>query len=316
MGVRKRGSALLAFVAVLALVAGCSPSEEGSGLPAEPTGLDVTSTTVTFEDTARTTSTGDGSEPLPSRTLETTIWYPTEGDGPFPLVVYSHGYRSNPEDYAELIETWAAAGMVVVAPMFPLTAAGTLELRTDLPSQPADVSFVLTQVLEMNDTAGSGIEGLIDPERIAAAGHSAGALTTALLFTDTYFDDRLDAAVVLAGGELSYLVPELGEQPVSTFVDSGNPMLFVHGGADDAIPLEEGELLYSFAPAPKAFLEAEFATHSKPYDDPADDSWAVIAAGTTGYLTWALDIDPDGLQRMRDAVEADGGAGITDDELT
>ena len=320
MGVRKRGSALLVSVSLVVLAAGCS-SESDSGAPgassspSEPAGLDVTSTTVTFEDTSRTTSPGDGSEPLPSRELETTIWYPTEGEGPFPLVLFSHGYQAVPEDYEEIIESWAATGAVVAAPPFPLTATDTLEIRSDLPQQPADVSFVLDQVLALDQTQGSDLAGLVDPERIAAAGHSAGGLTSALLVSDCCFDDRIDAVTVLASGPLDYLVPELGVEQPSAYVSPGVPMLFVHGGADDAIPVEQAQLLYQYAPNAKAFVLAPFATHSDPYGDPADDSWQVIAESSTDFLEWALEIDPDGLTQMRDAVEADGAAELLDDQL-
>ncbi|WP_142460717.1 alpha/beta hydrolase family protein [Geodermatophilus aquaeductus] len=319
MGVRKRGSALLVST-LLVLATGCS-SDSGSGQPgassttSEPAGLDVTSTTVSFSDLSRTTDGGDGSGPVPGRELDTTIWYPTEGDGPFPLVVFSHGYKASPEDYAELIEFWAARGMVVAAPRFPLTATGTPEIRTDLPQQPGDVSFVLDQVLDLARTQGSEIEGLIDPERIAAAGHSAGGLTSALLVSDCCFDDRIDAVTVLASGPLDYLVPELGVEQPSAYVSPGVPMLFVHGGADDAIPVEQAQVLYQYAPNGKAFVLAPFATHSDPYGDPADDSWQVIAGSSAGFLEWALQVDSDGLTQMRSAVEADGAASFLDDEL-
>jgi fermentation-respiration switch protein FrsA (DUF1100 family) len=318
MGRPRRACRLLGSVtAALVLVTGCSSAGGGSATPPSGTADEpaVASTTVTFEDPSRTTSTGPGGEPLPGRELETTIWYPEDDDGPHPLVLFSHGYLASPEDYAELIARWVAAGTVVAAPRFPLTAGGTLELRTDVPEQPLDDRFVLDQVLQLNETPGSDLEGRIDPERIAAAGHSAGALTTAFLLTDTYYDDRVDAALLLAGGELSYLVPELTDQPASSFVQPGKPMLFVHGAADDAIPLWQGQQLYSYAPGPKAFLELQYATHSRPYDDPSDDSWPVIADSTTAYLAWALDLDGGGLDRMRAAVDDDAGAELSGDEL-
>lgn len=320
MGVRKRGSALLVSVLLLALAAGCTSGSDSGGpgassSPTEPAGLDVTSTTVTFEDTSRTTSARGGPQSSPSRELETTIWYPSEGEGPFPLVLFSHGYQATPEDYVELIGSWAATGMVVAAPRFPLTASGTPEIRADVPQQPADVSFVLDQVLALDRTQGSDLEGLVDPERIAAAGHSAGGLTSALLVSDCCFDDRIDAVTVLASGPLDYLVPELGVEQPSAYVSPGVPMLFVHGGADDAIPVEQARLLYQYAPNAKAFVLAPFATHSDPYGDPADDSWQVIAESSTDFLEWALEIDPDGLTQMRDAVEADGAAELLDDQL-
>ncbi|WP_369255601.1 alpha/beta hydrolase family protein [Geodermatophilus amargosae] len=319
MANRWRDRALLALVAAL-LVAGCSSATPGDpapgdATPAEPTALQVTSTTATFEDESRPTVDSENDQLQSSRTLETTIWYPADGDGPYPLVLFSHGYLASPEAYEELLSRWASAGMVVAAPRFPLSAEGTEEIRADVVQQPEDVSFVLDGVLELGRTQGSDIEGLVDEERLAAAGHSLGALTTALLRSEAYYDDRFDAALVLAGGELTYLVPELGEQPTGPFVESGTPVLFVHGGNDDAIPLEQGEQLYGRAPEPKAFVEVPDADHSRAYDDDSSPTWPVIAEATTDYLEWALDIDPEGLERLRSTVEDSGTAELVDERL-
>ncbi|GAB3196309.1 hypothetical protein GCM10027261_18660 [Geodermatophilus arenarius] len=319
MANRWRDRVLLALVAPL-LVTGCSSATPDDATPedatpAEPTALQVTSTTVTFEDPSRPTVDDQGNQLAASRTLETTIWYPDGGDGPYPLVVFSHGYLASPEAYEELLSRWASAGMVVAAPRFPLSAEGTEEIRADVLQQPADVSFVLDRVLELGRTQGSDVEGVIDEERLAAAGHSLGALTTALLRSEGDLDDRFDAALVLAGGELTYLVPELGQQLTRPFAEAGTPVLFVHGGNDDAIPLEQGAELYGRAPEPKAFIEVPDADHSRAYDDDSSPTWPVIAEATTDYLEWALDADPEALTQMRSAVEESGTAEIVDDRL-
>ncbi|PRY48172.1 putative dienelactone hydrolase [Geodermatophilus tzadiensis] len=312
---RRRDRVLLALVALL-LVAGCSSATtDGEPAPAEPTGLEVTSTTVPLEDPSRPTVDFEGNQLQASRTLETTIWYPADGDGPYPLVVFSHGYLASPEAYEELLSRWASAGIVVAAPRFPLSAEGTEEIRADVVQQPADVSFVLDQVLELSRTQDSDIAGLVDEERLAAAGHSLGALTTALLRSEGDLDDRFDAALVLAGGELTYLVPELGPVPAQPFAQTGRPLLFVHGGQDDAIPLEQGAELYGRAPDPKAFIEVPDADHSRAYDDASSPTWPVVAEATTDYLLWALDIDPEGLALMRSAVDGSGTAELVDDRL-
>ena len=56
-----------------------------------------------------------------SRTLTTAVWYPVGTAGPWPLVVFAHGYRLGVGPYVHLCQTWAAAGYVVAAPTFPLT---------------------------------------------------------------------------------------------------------------------------------------------------------------------------------------------------
>ena len=114
-----------------------------------------------------------GDDAVEGRDLTSTIVYP-DVPGPLPVVVFTHGLGSSPEAYDELLSAWALAGFFVVAPHYPLTAAGTAQVFDDVANQPADVSFVLDAVLELNQTPDDSFEGLLDPERIAVAGHSAG----------------------------------------------------------------------------------------------------------------------------------------------
>ena len=55
-----------------------------------------------------------------SRVLVTYVRYPRNGDGgPYPLVVFGHGFAATPGLYAPLLDAWAKAGYVVAAPLFP-----------------------------------------------------------------------------------------------------------------------------------------------------------------------------------------------------
>jgi predicted dienelactone hydrolase len=104
------------------------------------------------------------------RSLHTRVWYPV-GPGPYPVVVFSHGLHSQPDDYAALLVRWALAGFVVAAPLYPHTSLGAAEFTAyDIVNQPADASAVLTQVLNLNSVAGP-LRGRLDPSRLAAAGH-------------------------------------------------------------------------------------------------------------------------------------------------
>jgi predicted dienelactone hydrolase len=62
-------------------------------------------------------------------------------DGPFPLVVFGHGYAVTPAIYADLPRAWTRAGFVVAAPVFPLenAAAPSGPTENDLVNQPAAV---------------------------------------------------------------------------------------------------------------------------------------------------------------------------------
>ncbi|MFD0788698.1 alpha/beta hydrolase family protein, partial [Micromonospora azadirachtae] len=128
----------------------------------------------------------DGDRPLP-----VTVWYPAAGppgdepepeaaaaDGRFPVVMFSHGLGGRPDDYEALLTRWAAAGFVVAAPTFPHTSRGADGNVLDVLNQPADVSYALTQVLALNGRAGDQLRGRLAIDRVAAAGHSAGGVTT------------------------------------------------------------------------------------------------------------------------------------------
>jgi predicted dienelactone hydrolase len=121
-----------------------------------------------------------GRPPQP-RPLVTEIWYPARGDpsrvavhgrpataaGPFPLIVFGHGFDSTPTIYARLLEAWARAGYVVAAPVFPLSnehAPGGPD-EDDIVNQPRDMSFVITKMLAASAADRGILAGLIQPMR-------------------------------------------------------------------------------------------------------------------------------------------------------
>jgi len=199
-----------------------------------------------------------------NRPLPTTVWQP-DGDGPYPLILFSHGLTAAPADYTELVTTWARAGFVVAAPAYPHTARGVTDYNPlDVLNQPADASAVLTQVL-------SRLKGTVDPDRIAAAGHSAGAITTLGLLSNR--DDRVRAAVVLAGRQI--VTTPLTGAPA--------PILFVHGKQDRTVAYADGRAAYNAVTWPKAFLTVTAGGHVA-----SGRSLDVIAATSTDFWRWTL----------------------------
>ena len=201
------------------------------------------------------------------RPLPTTVWYPTEGTEPFPLVVFSHGLTSEPSAYESVLRSWAAAGFVVAAPTFPHTHYRAKNFDAlDVINQPADVSTVITRMLATDDA------GRIDPHRIAAAGHSAGGITTLGLFAGGR-DDRLTAGIVLSG-RLVLNLPFTGDPA---------PMLFVHGKRDRTVPYADGLAAFDAVPWPKAMMAVTEGGHvaiTKDFDP--------VIATTTDFLRYAL----------------------------
>src|SRR5207248_3269789 len=121
-------------------------------------------------------------------------------------------------------------GYVVAAPTFPLSngnAPGGPN-ASDYVNQPADVSFVITRLLALDDDAPLRRE--IDGKRIGVSGHSLGAITTLGVAANSAVQDRrIDAAVPISGLELPFGSGSFFSTPTP-------PLLLVHGTADGTVP--------------------------------------------------------------------------------
>ncbi len=268
----------LVALSVTATLSACS-SEAPRAAP--PTPISVPATTAAPKPGHAPT----GNLPLGTRTLElhrgadrplpTTLWYPRTG-GPYPLIVFSHGLTARPADYTELLTTWARAGFVVAAPAFPHTSRGVPDFQVlDVINQPADAEYVITQVL-------TTLRSRIDPGRIAAAGHSAGGVTTIGMFTSNR-DKRLVAGVVLAGRQVL----------TAPFTGPAAPLLFVHGKRDETVAYADGRAAYDAVTWPKAFLTVTRGGHT-----PAVRELSVVATTTTDFWRWSLYGDAAARKRL------------------
>jgi fermentation-respiration switch protein FrsA (DUF1100 family) len=297
-GVPGRFGKAVAATVTLSLLVSCS-SGDGPRRPAPPPGASASAAGGSLGSTPPAKTPGvPVPSPAPSgalavstetlrlsrgaeRPLPTTVWYPRRA-GHYPLILFSHGLGAKPADYADLLSRWASAGFVVAAPAYPHTAAGALTFDpVDLLNQPADASAVITQVL-------TRVRTRIDAGRIAAAGHSAGGITTIGLFSGAR-DARLVAGVVLAGREL---LP-------AAFTGPPAPMLFVHGRLDRTVGYADGRRAYAAVPWPKAFLSITKGGHT-----PTNAELVTVGAVTTDFWRWALYGDVAAKARLpRDAAE-------------
>jgi fermentation-respiration switch protein FrsA (DUF1100 family) len=269
----------------------------------------------------------DASRPTPStpkakghsgRTLITTIFYPsssvpsgnTKGgvpgdaaDGPYPLIVFAHGFGGSPASYSATLEAWASAGYVVAAPLFPLTgsdAPGGPNL-SDYVNQPGDMSFVIDSVLHSSAVArgssstrgagahgangsGSPISGLVDPRHIGAAGHSLGGVTTlGLVANSCCIDSRVSAAVVMSGDPITFPngQADFGSAP---------PLLLVHGDADQTVPYSSSVDAFNSAHPPKGLLTILGGGHGSPVDQTGPE-FATIVDVTVSFFDLYLKHD-------------------------
>jgi predicted dienelactone hydrolase len=98
--------------------------------------------------------------------------------GKYPLVIFSHGFAGYPEQSVTLTTHLASWGFVVAAPdHVERSLDGLLGTAGQGVKKSTDVA-VLQKTIDATVTASNGagvLHGLVDPDRIVAAGHSAGA---------------------------------------------------------------------------------------------------------------------------------------------
>jgi predicted dienelactone hydrolase len=242
-----------------------------------------------------------GGEP---RTLATVVRYPALGavsatdvpdaqpaqaGGPFPLIVFAHGYRLAPYTYTGLLRAWAHAGYVVAAPVFPRTSAEASVLdRSDLINQPQDVRFVIARLLAQR---GGPLGGLIDGTRIVVGGHSDGADTALAVAYGKPADRRVRAALGFAGAEIAAFTG-FGRRPRRV------PLLAVQGTAD---PVNAPSSTYSYfagAPRPKYLLRLLGAGHTAPYQD-EQPQLGVVARVSSAFLDGYVKGDAPAVRALR-----------------
>lgn len=220
--------------------------------------------------------------------------------GPFPLVVFGHGFAVTPSIYARLLRAWAAAGYVVAAPVFPLSNAhapgGPNE--ADLVNQPGDMSLVITRILMASSTSHRILSHLIDA-KIAVAGQSDGGSTAlATAYNRNYADRRVRAAVILSGAR----IPGLGGYDFARFP---RPLLAAQGTADMTNIPAATYHYYASAHHPKFLLSLFGAGHLPPYTT-EQPQLGVVERVSTAFLDRYLKGEPNAGVRLRTAGNVPG----------
>jgi predicted dienelactone hydrolase len=205
----------------------------------------------------------------PGRTLDADVWYPADaaavagvpksiyrfpglqytstvaydsppvsGEGPFPLVVYSHGSGGLRYISAYLTEALAARGFVVIAVDHTGNTAIDAFAGTTLPREeiarlrPVDIRAEIDAMAAANDDPASPFAGAIDAKDVGLIGHSAGgtgALITASGRGEAPADPRVKAVVGLA----AYTDPLTDEELARIDV----PVMLISGSLDDVTPI-------------------------------------------------------------------------------
>lgn len=313
-------AALLAGVAL----AGGAPGRAASGGVGLPAGngagqrFAVGEIVVSYTDRSRSVRLPDGR--YVPRTIATVIRYPALGDpsrvdvrraapakdqGPFPLIVFGHGFAVTPAPYARLLDAWAAAGYVVAAPVFPLSNANAPggPDEADLVNQPTDMSVVITRMLGADGAPTGILARLISPGEIAVSGQSDGGSTALAAAYDTrYQDRRIGAAVILSGARIPGLT--------GYFTAPGPPLLAAQGTADAVNAPSSTYTYFRLASAPKFLLRLLGAPHLGPYTT-EQPQLGIVERVSIAFLDRYLKHDPGAGLRMWEAGDVRGVSALS-----
>lgn len=324
--------------ALVALAACSSASERnGSNAPAASTTTEaVVSTTapaeispvgdypvgrrdVTYVDTTRGTDGNPDQDiaPASTRTLPVMVLYPTTraagatagkgaiaqdgpvAEGTFPLIVFSHGVTASGPAYAGLLQLIAAHGYIVAAPTYPLTSGpGGWANVVQATNQPADVSFVIDQLLAESAKPTGVFSGRIAPEHVGIGGHSLGAITSLGFYNSCCGDPRVAAVVGLSG----ILFPMGGTYDKTP----DTPLLLIHGEKDEILSFEAGsqKIFHDFTEVPRALIRYPAAGHVDVVA--AADYTPLTVAAMNAFYDLELRGDDRGWRTISDLVSRDG----------
>lgn len=150
--------------------------------------------------------------------------------------------------------------------------------------------------------AAAEVAALVDPERIAAAGHSLGSVTAlGVGYGPDRADDRVDAVIAWAGLPL---LLDGGRAPAPGITD--RPALIVHGTDDGTVSYAESETTFAILESPRLFITLPGGEHVIPFVSPGSPAGQVVTRTAVDFLDAHLKDDPDGIGRV-EATVADAG---------
>jgi predicted dienelactone hydrolase len=218
---------------------------------------------------------------------------PYKEGGPYPLILYNHGLYGSGIDFLALTEYLTSQGYIVVSPDYHdtispdfVTQAALNRIKSDeeltnlnaiiqalddfqdLAKTTREViisymqrfrlseaSFVIDEILTLNEDEGSRLFHLIDKNNVGIAGYSLGGLT-ALGLIGAYkdiniTDTRIKAALIMSA-------PDPFQDNITGV---GIPIMIMHGDTDLPALVPLAEQLYNKTQASKFYMVIRLATH-------------------------------------------------------
>jgi dienelactone hydrolase len=169
--------------------------------------------------------------------------------GPFPIVLFSHGYGGERLYYSNLLAGIASWGYVVVSADYLERGLAAQVLGTTTTPTPAlDSSIMMTSLAAVEQASSDPstvLHGTADPSRVAAVGHSAGGQTA----FDALDSPKVDTAIGWAP-----------EGPAGS--PSHKPVMIIRATGDSVIPTAQIDREYEAFPGPRALVQVGGEGHN------------------------------------------------------
>lgn len=195
---------------------------------------------------------------------------PASRSGPYPVVLFSHGFGGERLQYSNLLTGIASWGFVVVSADYLERGLAAQALGVKPTSSPARDSTIMRSSLAALEFASAGagtvLHGVADPHRVAAVGHSAGGGTAF---------DALDSPAVATA---------VGWAPVAPAgKPSSKPVMLIGAEGDTVVPPADVRKTYDAFTGPKALVEISGEGHNT-----YTDICVGIRSGSGGLIGFAL----------------------------
>jgi dienelactone hydrolase len=206
------------------------------------------------------------------------------GGGPFPAIVFNHGYGSNAQAYSSFLDDFARHGFVVAGPNFT---------SNDIAQ---DASAVRRTVDWLTSSPSELAPAHINRHGIAVMGHSLGGLTAlAVAYNSCCRDRRIAAAIAIES--------PVGDLPNGTYEWSTPPLLIVLGDNDPLVPATTGPQLLSKFAGTAYLLTIPRGGHGGGMDA-TDPAHTAVLRTELDFLNAYLSHDPQSLRAL--AHDANG----------
>jgi len=250
-----------------------------SGVELKPAGsAEITTSSAIWRDASR------------QRDVPVKIYRPATASGRLPVVIFSHGIGEDRDSYAYLGREWAGRGFLVLHVTHAGTDKAVLEtgywnlykatkVKENWVNRPLDVSFVLDQLAKRDDA---------DLDRVAVAGHSAGAFTAlavaGLRFVDgsTLADPRVKVAIAISMPKMSGVIADDGYAFIRV------PVLHVTGTCDTSLIYrtypKDRRVPFEKSSGPDQYLVTLEGVNHDTFSNRDDAAHPLIARITSAFL--------------------------------